>query len=92
MLVLTPSQTADMASGAIPEAVRGTVKKVWKRTVTTKQPQYVKPGESDQGSLQKVIITDGTTDLEVMFDGRDEIPASVQGSKLYVVAYQKRDN
>ena len=88
MLVLTTSQVAAMSEGSVPEAMRGTIKKVWGRTETNKNPQYLKEGENPKGSLQKLIVSDGTTDLQVMIDDRDAFPSSIVGSSILVMAFK----
>lgn len=88
MLVLTTSQVAAMSEGSVPEAMRGTIKKVWGRTETQKNPQYLKEGENPKGSLQKLIVTDGTTDLQVMIDDRDAFPTTIVGSSILVMAFK----
>ena len=77
-LVLTIPQLREMSEGGIPEAFKGKIKKVWKRRSGT--------NEHGEWTLQTVVITDGTTDIDLCFNSRDEVPPSVVGKTIYVEA------
>lgn len=84
MLVLTVSQLLEASEGSVPESFRGKIKKVWPQTKYTKKNP--RNGESPQGTMQKLIITDGAAEIEVMFDGRGEVSRTMEGSQLHAIA------
>lgn len=78
-LVYTVSQLLEMSLDSVPEAFTGKVKSVYRANTGTNK-------QGNSYSLQKLVITDGAADIEVMLDGRDELPRSVEGQKIYVMA------
>jgi hypothetical protein len=79
MIVYTVSQLLEMSDGTVPEAFRGKIKKVM-------GPNKGKNKQGKDYSLQKIIITDGSKEIEVMLDGRDDISRTMEGSQIFVAA------
>lgn len=78
MLVLTVPQIAQSAAGSVPEAFSGKIKKVYPRSNQTRRNP--RQGEDPNYTLQKIILAEGSTEVEVMLDNRDEVPAAAAGS------------
>jgi hypothetical protein len=77
-LILTIPQLREMSEGGVPESFKGKIKKVWKRRGGT--------NEHGEWTLQTIVITDGTNDIDLSFNNRDEVPASDVGKMIYVQA------
>ena len=79
MIVFTISQLLEMSDGTIPEAFRGKIKKVYaaNKGMNKNNKPYC---------LQKIVLTDGSKDMEIMLDGRDELSRTVEGSQLFAAA------
>jgi hypothetical protein len=81
-LVLTVPQLIDLSIGSIPEAFRGTVKKVNKPL----EAKDRRPGDEGYWKMQKIVIADGGSEIELVFDHRADLEASATGHRIYVQA------
>lgn len=79
MRVITVSELREMGEGAVPEAFRGKVRKVMS---AVKSPE----GSARKWKLQKLTVTDGKAEIQVVFSDRDDVPRAMEGREIYVVA------
>lgn len=82
MLVFTVSQLLEMSLDSVPESFTGKITKVFPPNDSSKK----NPPPEKPYFMQKLVITDGAKEIEVMFDARQEVPRAYEGCKLQVVA------
>lgn len=78
MKVNTVSDLLEMSEGTVPEAFRGKIKSVFRPSTGE--------GKNGQYHMQKMLVTDGQSTIEVMFDGRAEVSRQMEGSEVYCIA------
>jgi hypothetical protein len=79
-LVLTIPQLKEMSENTTPESFKGKIKKVFAASKGT--------NEHGDYSLQKIVLTDGSAEIEVMLKDRGELSRTSEGQTIYILAAQ----